>query len=257
MAPIINMLSQTTDQDAYHFLAQEAASQSGDRKPDVAAVIGSDWILPETIKRGTGSLTARSVLGPNAIIVDQTIMPSSWNANDKELSRASQDALRQVVDTIVQAVVHSGSSQVPSSSAPTFVLVHENIAEGFFEAMKGATDGTKHLKRMQESISEHRELVESASPGGLDFLPVFQVSSFDYAIDFIQDEISRGVATYVFSNARFGAYAFQALSSVPYVFVNDLPERFLSEQDTSPTLSIRPWPDAMHLSCFYSHGAIH
>lgn len=79
---------------------------------------------------------------------------------------------------------------------------------------------------------EHRELLEGASPGELDFLLVFSVSSFDYALDFVQDEVPAGVATYVFSNASFGEYAFKALSSIPYVFVNQLPEKFLGKYPT-------------------------
>lgn len=217
------------DQEAYQFLAHGDGSKLGDLKLDVAAVIGSDWVLQKTIKRGAGSTIRRSMLGPNAIIIDQTIMPSSWSANDKELSRGATDILRQVVDAIVQAVTHSSSSANPSSSAPTFVLVHENIAEGFFQAFQGANDRTRHFKRIQEDVTEHCELLEGASPGELDFLPVFSVSSFDYAIDFVQDEISAGVATYVFSNASFGEYAFRALSSIPYVFVNQLPEKFLGK----------------------------
>jgi hypothetical protein len=185
--------------------------------------------MQKTIKRGASFSPKRSILRPNAIIIDQTIMPSSWSANDKELSRGARDVLRQVVDAIVQAIAHSSPSANPSSSAPTFVLVHENIAEGFFQALQGATNGTRYFKRMQEDVMEHRELLEGASPGELDFVPVFSVSSFDYAIDFIQDEVPAGVATYVFSNASFGEYAFKALSSIPYVFVNQLPEKFLGE----------------------------
>lgn len=229
MEGLIKTLFQTMDQEAYQFLAYPNRFKSGDLKLDVAAVIESDWVLQKTISRGAATSTKRSMLRPNAIIIDQTIMPSSWSANDKELSVGARDVLRQVVDAIVQAIAHSSSSANSSSSAPTFVLVHENIAEGFFQAIQGANDGTRQFKRIQEDVMEHRELLEGASPGELDFLPVFSVSSFDYALDFVQDEVPAGVATYVFSNASFGEYAFKALSSIPYVFVNQLPEKFLGK----------------------------
>jgi len=210
------------DQEAYQFLPQHYDPNSV--IPTVAAVINADWTLPRTIKRG-----AEPTHGPNAIIIDQTIMPSTWSANDKELNRVSQDVVERMVDVIVQAATLSASSVVPSSSAPTFVLVHENIAEGFFQAIKDSNQGNEHLKQVSEDVLECRELIKTASPGGLNFLPVFKVSSFDHAIDFIENEIPSGIATYVFSNARFGAYGFESLSSVPHVFMNDLPERFLGK----------------------------
>ena len=224
----------TLDQDAYQFLALEHGLELKYPIPETFALcdIGqSSLSIPE---RSVELLRSRPTLGPNVIIVDQTIMPSSWSADDKKLDQASRETLRQVVSAIVNAFeLCTSSSGFVSSSAPTTVLVHENIAKGFHQAMSDSSSGVRIFKRMQEDLSEHLKLVETAAPGELDFLPVFRIPSFDHALDFIQDDIPAGVATYIFANSRFGDYAFRALRSIPQVHVNEIPERALGELGSS------------------------
>lgn len=115
-----------------------------------------------------------------------------------------------------------------SAGLPAYVLVHENVAGLFVRALKVHLPSGALQPHVQAIKGIEDILSAGSSANGLDYLPVFKVTSFDHALDLVQDRLPESFASYVFAAPRFGAY-FVNNSNVKLVCVNQIPGDVLGE----------------------------
>ncbi|KAJ9094984.1 hypothetical protein QFC21_005777 [Naganishia friedmannii] len=164
--------------------------------------------------------------GPCAFIVDQSLLPGGQPLHplDDGVSRVPPK-----IDQAAQALAAAHSRNDPQASSsrrslglPAFVLVHENVASLFIRALKQHMSGTSLQPHVQAIKGIEDILSASSTSNGLDYLPIFKVTSMDHALDLVQDRLPESFATFVFAESRFGAY-FNNNCNVKLVCINQVP----------------------------------
>lgn len=188
----------------------------------IAGVIGAD-------------LTQTSIVvstAPTPVIIDQSILPGGiplHPVSGKGLP--TPPAVRTAAYNVAQALRSAGRSAKHSNAItyPSYLVVHENVAELFKRELDAFLPAgvAVELQGTQDKAAVKNLM---SNPGGyLDYIPLFSVTSIDYAIDWIQDDLELPPAVFVFASAEFGKYVFRSLKRVKNVVVNDIPEKFIGE----------------------------
>ncbi|KAJ9115425.1 hypothetical protein QFC22_005182 [Naganishia vaughanmartiniae] len=236
-------LSLALDQSAFHLVCLEPSVISSwlatTTVDGLAGVITlGDLPVPSATVSGTLTTPLRRNFkynaiptGPCAFIVDQSLLP------DGQPLHPLDDGVCPVppkIDRAARALAaaHSRNDpQAPSSKRslglPAFVLVHENIASLFTRALKTHMSSTSLQPHVQAIKGIENILSASSTSSGLDYLPIFAVTSMDHALDLVQDRLPESFATYVFADSRFGAY-FNNNCNVRFVCVNQIPGEVLT-----------------------------
>lgn len=188
----------------------------------VAGVIGAD-------------VAQRSIVVPTApapVIIDQSLLPGGIPLHPiSGKGLPTPPAVRTAAYNVAQALRLGGRSASRSSplAYPSYLIVHENVAELFKRELDAFLPAgiTVEVQDVQDKAAVKNLM---SPPGGyLDYIPLFPVTSFDYALDWIQDDLELPPAVYVFASAEFGKYAFRSLKRVKHVVVNDIPEKLIGE----------------------------
>jgi hypothetical protein len=229
-------LSLALDQDAFHLVCLEPSTisqwLSSTKAAGIAGVTSfGDLPVPSSV---SGVLTAplranfryaQIPAGPCAFIVDQSLLPDGKPLHplDDGVSPVPHK-LDQAAKALASALARTGASDNSTRSAglPAFVLVHENVASLFTRALKRHLSADA-LQPHSQALKGIEDILSATSTSrGLDYLPIFEVTSFDHALDLVQDRLPESFATYVFAAPRFGAY-FANNSNVRLVCVNKVP----------------------------------
>ncbi|KAI5450881.1 hypothetical protein NCC49_002622 [Naganishia albida] len=232
-------LSLALDQDAFHLVCLEPSTVSQWISAKATGIAGvtsfGELPVPSSV---SGVLTAplttkfrydQIPAGPCAFVVDQSLLPDGQPLHplDDGVSPVPHK-LDQAAKALANALLRTGIRQDSTRSAglPAFVLVHENVASLFTRALKRHLS-PDCLQPHSQAIKGIEDILSAATPSkGLDYLPVFAVTSFDHALDLVQDRLPESFATYVFAAPRFGAY-FANNSNVRLVCVNQVPVEVL------------------------------
>lgn len=231
------------DQDAFHLVSvtrrtvsEWLASTHVDALAGVTTL--GDLPTPSSTVSGTLSVPLRRHFSYDAIprgscgvIVDQSLLPAGQPLPDAAPIPATMD--RAAAALAVALSTTDPSNAFPRSTAlPAFILLHENITHLFLRAL--ATHLPPHaLQPHVQPLKGITDILSSAA-GGLDYLPVFEVTSFDHALDLVQDRLPESFTTYVFAAPRFGAY-FVNNCSARLVCVNQIPADVLGKLALSPS----------------------
>lgn len=232
------------DQDAFHLVSVDPRTISewlATTKTESLAGITTlgDLPVPSSTVSGTLSVPLSRNFrydaiprGPCAVIVDQSLLP------DGQPLHPLDDGVSPVphkVDQAAKALAVALASTDPSDGSPrstglpAFVLVHENVAQLFVRALMSHLPSGA-LQPHVQAIKGIEDILSggSTTTSGLDYLPVFKVTSFDHALDLVQDRLPESFASYVFAAPRFGAY-FVNNCNVRLVCVNQIPGDVLGE----------------------------
>jgi hypothetical protein len=231
------------DQDAFHLVSVDPRTISewlATTKTDSLAGITTlgDLPTPSSTVSGALSVPLRRNLqynaiprGPCAVIVDQSLLP------DGQPLHPLDDGVSPIphkLDQAAKALAVALASTNPtdesrrSTGLPAYVLVHENVASLFVRALKAHLPSGALQPHVQAIKGIEDILSAGSSASGLDYLPVFKVTSFDHALDLVQDRLPESFASYVFAAPRFGAY-FVNNCNVKLVCVNQIPGDVLGE----------------------------
>jgi hypothetical protein len=165
----------------------------------------------------------------NPVIVDQSILPygTIWE------TLTSIDTPQPVIDVArhLSSVIKPPTKQYESSFAPTYILAHENVADVLVRTLRSLLPST--FQPEVQPLDALADLLYATTPGSLDYLPVFKVSTLDLALDTVTGELDRDgqgrpAVSYVFGAREFGAYAANTLVSKE-VYVNEVPAKALGE----------------------------
>jgi hypothetical protein len=237
-------ISLALDQSAFHLVCLDPSVISSwlatTTVNGLAGVVTlGDLPVPSTTISGTLATPLRRNFkydaiptGPCAFIVDQSLLPGGQPLHPLDDGVCSVPPL---VDQAAQALAAAHSRHDPQASGtkrslglPAFVLVHENVASLFTRALKKHMSSTSLQPHAQAIKAIEDILSASSTSNGLDYLPIFKVTSMDHALDLVQDRLPESFATYVFAESRFGAY-FNNNCNVKLVCVNQVPVEVLSE----------------------------
>ncbi|KAJ9102983.1 hypothetical protein QFC19_004540 [Naganishia cerealis] len=247
-------LSLALDQNAFHLVCLEPSAISSwlaNTTVDCLAGVITLGELPVPSTTVSGSLATplrrnfrydAIPAGPCAFVVDQSLLPGGQPLHPLD------DGVSPVPHKIDQAAkalaaAHSRNdlrvlSSKRSVGLPAFVLVHENVASLFTRALKTHMAGTSLQPHVQVIKGIEDILSASSTSSGLDYLPIFEVTSMDHALDLVQDRLPESFATYIFAESKFGAY-FNNNCNVRLVCVNQVPAQVLVLQDIQDVSSMQ------------------
>lgn len=237
-------LSLALDQDAFHLVCLEPSAISewisSTKATGLAGITTlGDLPVPSSVSGALAAPLRRNFRydaipgGPCAFIVDQSLLPGGQPLHplDDGVSPVPHK-VDQAARALATALARTGAddSSARSVGLPAFVLVHENIASLFTRALKRHLSSNA-LQPHAQAIKGIEDILSAASTSkGLDYLPVFSVTSFDQALDLVQDRLPESFATYVFAAPRFGAY-FTNNCNVRLVCVNKVPVEVLGRSE--------------------------
>lgn len=222
------------DASAYPLLWTESPATLLSELPrNAAGLVGPADRLPTaiTLPLTSGSTSSASVrpvgTAPVPVIVDQSVLPGGKPLTPRQAEAGLvPPQLTAVANNIAAAVTVRSASL----GTPTYVLVHENVAEPLMSALNTALPA--HIKaRLTELFDTKpaaRAFLSGQRAGFADFLPVYAVRSLDHAMDFVSDDVPPPAAAYVFAAHQFGAYAFNFLAGVGSVYLNAIPAEALA-----------------------------
>jgi hypothetical protein len=240
------------DQDAFHLISVDPRTISEwltTTKTDSLAGITTLGDLPTPSSTVSGALSVplrrnfqynAIPRGPCAVIVDQSLLPDGQPLHplDDGVSPIPHK-LDQAATALAVALASTNPSDESrrSTGLPAYVLVHENVASLFVRALKAHLPSGALQPHIQAIKGIEDILSAGSSASGLDYLPVFKVTSFDHALDLVQDRLPESFASYVFAAPRFGAY-FVNNCNVKLVCVNQIPGDVLGESVAHSPLPI-------------------
>ena len=186
------------DQSAFHFVAG----------PTSAEDIAGSSLIRGLIEREDASDSSVAVhklavrVGPNPVIIDQSILPYGTIWASVEHSSVTPKAVQAVVDHVIAGlelggVLSPSAREKRSGTAPTYVLVHENVSTTFVGALRAALPSSFPIQELP--LVSCASTMGDVIAGELDYLPVFIVSTLDLATDTANQDLKPASIAYVFA----------------------------------------------------------
>ncbi|WWD19959.1 hypothetical protein CI109_104432 [Kwoniella shandongensis] len=201
---------------------------------NIAGLVGPASQLPKTLTLKARESVNFQLPGLNEgavpVIIDQSALSNGQPLSVRQENDLVVPDSVSIVAKQIAAALAVGDHEMASLGAPSYLLAHENIVQPLLRALKDElpTSLETHLLPLVENFDKIKGFLEALKGRRPSFLPVYSVRSFDMALDFVQYDIPRPAALYIFASKRFGAYAFDNLKGFSTIGLNIIPREVLA-----------------------------
>ncbi|WWC64320.1 uncharacterized protein I303_106930 [Kwoniella dejecticola CBS 10117] len=200
----------------------------------IRGVIGTAGRLPDQVvvrSASEGSFVLVSLKnGPVPVVIDQSVVTNVVSVQQNYKERGIiPTALSSIAGQVAEAI-QLGGEEKSSLGAPRYVLLHENVAPPFEEAIRTILSPAWKVQceALEADYEKAKSILGTPKSGKSKYLTIYTIRSIDEAMDFIQNEVPLPPAAYLFSSRRFGGYVFTHMSSVPALGLNATPRENLA-----------------------------